>query len=87
MQNNENQAKVSAFSYEGVVAALDRANKRMLIALTVVCAALVIAVTVFVAGYRANNKDWINYAQYLVQTNAEVADAGVYEQSDTGNHQ
>ncbi|MBQ1890067.1 MAG: hypothetical protein II160_05135 [Selenomonas sp.] len=77
---DEQQAKVSAFSYEGVLAALERSNKRLLIALVVTCITLVIAVGVVIFGNAVNNRVWMDYV-YTIQ---EDSNAGVYQQPNIG---
>lgn len=73
----EKTACVPFFAHENVLMHYNRANKRMLIALIVVCATLALIIGIFVYGNTVREKQLIDMVQ---QRNAEVTD-GVYEQS------
>lgn len=73
----EKTACVPFFAHENVLMHYNRANKRMLIALIVVCATLALIIGIFVYGNTVREKQLIDMVQ---QRNAEVTD-GVHEQS------
>ena len=71
---------ISAFEHENVVWHLGWANRRMLIALIVVCVTFIVTILVFVKGYTVREKNWLDTLGRMNQTAAtEVAD-GVQEQ-------
>ena len=72
----EKVACVPFFAHENVLMHYNRANRRMLIALAVVCFTFIITIIVFVTGYTQREKNWLDM---LNRTQVEVAD-GVHEQ-------
>lgn len=74
----EKTACVPFFAHENVLMHYNRANKRMLIALIVVCATLALIIGIFVYGNTVREKQLIDMVQ---QRNAEVTD-GVHQQPD-----
>ena len=76
---NEKQACVPFFAHENVLMHYNRANRRMLIALAIVCITFIITIVVFVSGYTQREKNWLDTLDRIQHT--EVAD-GVHEQSD-----
>ena len=75
---DEKIACVPFFAHENVLMHYNRANKRMLTALIVVCATLCLIIGIFVYGNTVREKQLIDMA---VRQNAEVR-AGVHEQPD-----
>ena len=83
--NDGEKREVSFFSYEGLLAALERSNKRLLIALICTCVTLVLVSAILIFGNAINNRVWMEYAESLRVS--EVTDAGLHEQSNPGSHQ
>ena len=81
MDEKEKQASVPYFIHEGQMARMERIIHKL--SLTIV-AVLAVALILFVV----NNVIWLHYVE-RTQTHeqVEVADAGVYEQPDTGADQ
>ena len=69
-------ACVPFFAHENVLMHYNRANRRMLIALAVVCLTFVVTIIVFVTGYTAREKNWLDTLQRV-----EVTD-GIHQQPD-----
>lgn len=83
MENNcknsdEKRACVPFFAHENVLMHYNRANRRMLIALAVVCVTFIVTIVVFVTGYTQREKNWLDT---LGRLNPEVTD-GVHEHAD-----
>jgi len=77
---DEKVACVPFFAHENVLMHYNRANRRMLIALAVVCVTFIVAIVVFVTSYTAREKNWLDTIRRV-----EVSD-GVHEQpSDPGD--
>ena len=74
---DQKQACVPYFVHEGIMLHYSRANKRMLIALAVVCITFIITIVVFVTGYTQREKNWLDTLQRV-----EVSDERVHQQSD-----
>ena len=74
---DEKQACVPFFAHENVLMHYNRANKRMLIALCVVCATLAVIIGIFVYGNTVREKQLID----MINPRTEVTD-GVHQQSD-----
>ena len=72
----EKQACVPFFAHENVLMHYNRANMRMLVALICVCVTFIITILVFVTGYTAREKNWLDTLQRTGVTN------GVLEQPD-----
>ena len=81
---DDKAACVPFFAHENVLMHYNRANRRMLIALAVVCLTFIITIAVFVTGYTAREKNWLDTISELQNrtVNAEVAANGVHEQPD-----
>ena len=73
-------ACVPFFAHENVLMHYNRANRRMLVALICVCVTFVITILVFVTGYTAREKNWLDMLQRTGVTD------GVHEQSDQNDH-
>jgi len=69
-------ACVPFFAHENVLEHYNRANRRMLIALAVVCMTFIITIVVFVTGYTQREKNWLDTLQRVGVTD------GVHEQPD-----
>lgn len=52
--------KVNRFESDKAIMHLNFANKRMLIALITVCVTFIITIIVFVTGYTAREKNWLD---------------------------
>jgi hypothetical protein len=76
---DEKQACVPFFAHENVLMHYNRANRRMLIALIVVCVTFIMTIVVFVTGYTQREKNWLDTLNGI--RGAEVTD-GLHEQSD-----
>ena len=55
---------------------MSRNNRRMLVALVCVCVTFILTIIIFVSGYTAREKNWLDTLQRTGVTN------GVHEQSD-----
>ena len=73
----EKAACVPFFAHENVLMHYNRANRRMLIALAVVCVTFVVTIVVFVTGYTQREKNWLETLQRVGVTD------GVHEQPDS----
>ena len=74
----DKQACVPYFVHEGVMDHYSRANRRMLIALVVVCITFIATIIIFVTGYTQREANWLDTLQRV-----GVADGvGVHEQQD-----
>lgn len=71
-------ACVPFFAHENVLMHYNRANKRMLIALVVVCVTLAVIIGIFVYGNTVREKQLIDMA---IQQRITEGSNGVYEQS------
>ena len=71
----DRQACVPFFAHENTVMHMAKANKRLLIALCVVCVTFVLTIVIFVHGYTIREKNWLDT---LIRP--EVTD-GVQQQS------
>lgn len=74
----EKQACVPFFAHENVLMHYNRANKRMLIAMIVVCATLAVIIGIFVYGNTVREKQLIDMVNGRI---TEVAN-GLHEQPD-----
>ena len=72
----DKQACVPYFVHEGVMDHYSRANRRMLIALVVVCITFITTIIVFVTVYTQREKNWLDTLQRVGVTD------GIHEQSD-----
>ena len=76
MNNMDDQKKVSQFDHENTIMHMNFANSRMLIALITVCITFIVTIIVFVNGYTAREKNWLDTLQRVGVTN------GVHQLSD-----
>ena len=72
----DDQKKVSQFDHENTIMHMNFANRRMLIALITVCITFIVTIIVFVSGYTAREKNWLDTLQRVGVTN------GVHQLSD-----
>ena len=75
----DRQACVPFFIHENSMMHYNAANRRMLIALLCVCVTFVITIIIFVTGYTAREKNWLDT---LNRTPAQEAADGVQQQRD-----
>lgn len=76
--DEKTQACIPFFAHEDTMMHYNHANRRMLIALVTVCLTFIVTIAVFVSGYTAREKNWLEtMARMTHQT--EVAD-GVQQQ-------
>ena len=83
MENNcrncdEKQACVPFFAHENVLMHYNRANKRMLIALIVICATLSLVIGIFVYGNTVREKQLID----MIDKRITEVENGVHQQPD-----
>ena len=57
---NEEPVKIPYFVAESMAMHLGRANKRMLIALIIVCLTFIATIVIFVCGYTVREKNWLD---------------------------
>ena len=74
----EKAACVPFFAHENVLMHYNRANRRMLIALAVVCITFIVTIVVFVTGYTQREKNWLDTLQRVGVTD------GIQQQSGPG---
>lgn len=73
----EERACIPFFAHENVLMHYNHANRRMLIALVTVCITFVLTIVIFVTGYTAREKNWLETIDRL--NRPEVTD-GVQQQ-------
>lgn len=59
-KNNEEPKMIPFFAAESTSMHLCRANKRMLLALIIVCITFIVTIVVFVVGYTIREQHWLN---------------------------
>lgn len=79
-KNCEERACIPFFAHENVLMHYNAANRRMLIALVTVCLTFVLTIVIFVTGYTAREKNWLNTLDRM--NRPEVTD-GVQQQPDS----
>ena len=72
----QKQACVPYFVHEGIMTHYSRANKRMLIALAVVCLTFIVTICVFVTGYTQREKNWLDTLQRVGVTDGTSQQTG-----------
>ena len=75
---DEKAACVPFFAHENVLQHYNRANRRMLIALAVVCVTFVVTICVFVGGYTQREKNWLDTLARVGVTDGD----GIHEYAD-----
>ena len=76
-EKNDDTQMIPLFQAENTIMHLGFANKRMLIALIVVCVTFIVTILVFVFGYTVREKNWLDTIATMNRT--EVTD-GVQQQ-------
>lgn len=71
---------VPMFEHENALWHYNMCNKRMLIALCVVCITFIITIVVFVHGYTVREKNWLDTLRNINAPAAEVTADGVQQQ-------
>ena len=75
MSENNECKMVSRFEADKAIMHLNFANRRMLIALITVCLTFIITIIVFVTGYTAREKNWLDTVMNMNKTPVtEVSD-------------
>lgn len=72
----DKQACIPFFAHENTMMHYNSANKRMLIALICVCVTFILTIIIFVTGYTAREKNWLDTLQRVGVTD------GVHKQPD-----
>lgn len=82
MEDHDDIHVVSRFEHENALWHYNMCNRRMLIALIVVCITFISTIIVFVNGYTAREKHWLDTLTYLRTSTAvmEVQADGVLKQ-------
>ena len=68
MEENNECKMVSKWESDKAIMHLNFANRRMLIALVTVCVTFIITIIVFVTGYTAREKNWLDTVMNMKQT-------------------
>ena len=76
----DKQACIPFFAHENVLQHYNHANRRMLIALVCVCVTFVLTIVIFVSGYTAREKNWLDTIDRM---NRPEVTNGVQQQPDT----
>ena len=76
----EEKACIPFFAHENVLMHYNLANRRMLIALVTVCVTFILTIVIFVTGYTAREKNWLDTLDRI--SRPEVTD-GVQQQPDS----
>ena len=74
MSEKQECGMVSRFEADKAIMHLNFANRRMLIALVTVCLTFIITIIVFVTGYTAREKNWLDTIINMNPPVTEVAD-------------
>lgn len=74
MSEKQECGMVSRFEADKAIMHLNFANRRMLIALVTVCLTFIITIIVFVTGYTAREKNWLDTIINMKTPVTEVAD-------------
>ena len=80
----KNPVCIPFFAHENTMMHYNNANRRMLIALICVCLTFIITICVFVTGYTAREKNWLDTMTRL-QQGVEVQD-GIQQYPNAGTH-
>ena len=80
----KNPVCIPFFAHENTMMHYNNANRRMLIALICVCLTFIITICVFVTGYTAREKNWLDTMARL-QQGVEVQD-GIQQYPNAGTH-
>ena len=71
---DQEKKPVTAFDHDYAMMHCSQANRRMLIALLVVCITFIITISVFVAGYTVREKNWLDTLMRLQGTTVSEVD-------------
>ena len=77
--NGEEPKTIPFFVAESTSMHLSRANKRMLLALIVVCITFIVTIIVFVVGYTVREQHWLNTLMTLNNTPVSEVLNGVHQ--------
>lgn len=75
-------ASVPFFVHENSMMHYNAANRRMLIALVVVCITFILTIIIFVVGYTVREKNWLNTLTNLKNPQTTEVSNGVQQQPD-----
>ena len=75
-------ASVPFFVHENSMMHYNAANRRMLIALVVVCITFILTIIIFVVGYTVREKNWLNTLTTLKNPQTTEVSNGVQQQPD-----
>lgn len=78
----QNEEMVSRWESDKAILHLNYANKRMLIALITVCATFIITIIVFVTGYTAREKNWLDTLSGMRTPAVTEANNGTQQNAD-----
>ena len=73
---DDRNACVPFFAHENVLMHYNRANRRMLVALVTVCLTFIITIVIFVTGYTAREKNWLDTLQRVGVTDGLQQQSG-----------
>ncbi len=75
---DKKQACVPYFAHEGALMHYNACNRRMLVALVAVCLTFVLTIIIFVSGYTAREKNWLDTLSHMTPAITEAQD-GVHK--------
>ena len=81
MEEQEKSGLVSRYESDKAVLHLNYSNRRMLIALITVCLTFIITIIVFVSGYTAREKNWLDTLSHM-NGSPVVTEAGDGQKTD-----
>lgn len=88
MDEKNDTPMIPLYQAENTIMHMSYANKRMLVALLVVCVTFILTITVFVIGYTIREKNWLDTITKMQRTPAvtDVTEVqnGIYEYADKG---
>ena len=76
---NDDMQVVSRFEHENALWHYNMCNRRMLIALVVVCLTFIVTILVFVHGYTVREKNWLDTLSRINTPVTEVQGDGILE--------
>lgn len=82
MENNDEKILVNRWESDKAILHLNFANKRMLIALITVCITFIITIIVFVTGYTAREKNWLDTLSSMKTPVVTEASNGTQQDAD-----
>ena len=75
----EKQACVPYFAHEGALMHYNSCNRRMLVALLAVCITFILTIIIFVSGYTAREKNWLDTLANMTPAISTEAQDGVHQ--------